>query len=84
MGKGRDGAHPTAGTVLIVLGALLVALGLTWIGMYAWGVIDVLDQPDRSWLFWGLALLFGGILLTRGGQKLITWGRALRGSVRAG
>ncbi len=66
-----------AGVALGGGGVLAIAFGLYLAGMYVWGVVDVLDQPDRSWLFWGLALLFLGIGLTFLGAVLVVLGRGL-------
>lgn len=52
-----------AGWTVCLIGAVLGGLGLLGIGTYVWGVIAILDEPDRSWIFWGLVFLFGGILL---------------------
>lgn len=66
-----------AGVALAVGGVLATAFGLCLAGMYVWGVVDVLGQPDRSWLFWGLAILFPGIGLTFLGAVLVVLGRGL-------
>lgn len=71
-----------AGVALTAGGVLAIAFGLYFAGMYVWGVVDVLDQPDRSWLFWGLAILFLGIGLTFLGAVLVVLGRGLMRSYR--
>ena len=53
----------------------LVAIGLLSAGTYVVEAVQVLHEPDRSWLFWGVALLFGGLLLVRLGVRLIVWAR---------
>ena len=49
------------GRTLCGLGCLVTLIGVWAIGGYIWGVISVLDEPDQSWVFWGLAVLFIGL-----------------------
>ena len=68
------------GWTLCIAGGLLALAGTWGIGAYAWGVIGVLDQPDQSWVFWGLIFLLGGITVLGAGVGAIVLGRAvLRG-----
>ena len=73
-----------AGRALAVIGGVLVAVGVFGAGAYVVGVVQVLDEPDRSWLFWGLALLLGGMLLVRLGIRLVVLGRSVARSSPAG
>ncbi len=59
------------------LGVLLLASGLWLVGGYVARAVAVLHEPDRSWLFWGLAILFLGLMLAGAGAGLIAWGRSL-------
>lgn len=70
-------ARQILGWSLFVIGGVLALAGAWGIGAYVWGVIDVLDQPDQSWIFWGLALLFGGIMVLGAGLASIVIGRRL-------
>lgn len=45
----------------IVSGLVVGAVGAWAVGLYLWGVVDVLDQPDRSWIFWGAIFLLAGV-----------------------
>ena len=63
--------------VALIVGTLCVLFGLWAIGAYVWGVIDVLDAADQSWIFWGLAILFIGIFSTLGGGARLFLGRRL-------
>lgn len=63
------------GRVLLVGGGLLAVGGLGGIGGYVIRAVEVLDQPDRSWLFWGLAVLFIGVALLFAGVSLVVVGR---------
>lgn len=56
---------------------MLVA-GVLLAGAYVVGAVAVLGESDRSWLFWGAALLFIGIILARLGTRLIAAGRRMR------
>jgi hypothetical protein len=66
-----------AGWTVCLIGAVLCALGLLGIGTYVWGVIGILDEPDQSWIFWGLVFLFGGILLVISGTAALILGLKL-------
>lgn len=60
----------------LALGLLLSALGLAGIGVYFWGVIDIMirQPPDQSWLFWASPLgMIGATLLIGGVGLLILW-----------
>lgn len=67
-------------SLALILGVLLTASGLFFLGSYLLGVVDILiDQPpDRSWLFWGLGVAFIGITLLVGGIALIVVWRKTR------
>ncbi len=49
------------GWILFCLGCFVTLIGVWAIGGYIWGVVSVLDEPDQSWMFWGLAILFVGV-----------------------
>lgn len=49
------------GWILCGLGCLATLFGLWAVGGYVWGVVAVLNEPDQSWIFWGLAILFIGL-----------------------
>ena len=66
-----------SGWALSAVGGVLALVGVWGIGAYAWGVIDVLDEPDQSWIFWGLAILGIGIGTLGAGIGAIVLGRAL-------
>ncbi|WP_375254680.1 hypothetical protein [Yoonia sp.] len=36
-------------------------IGVWSIGGYIWGAVSVLDEPDQSWMFWGLIFVLIGI-----------------------
>lgn len=57
----------------VVVGWALVLLGVLSVGAYVRGVVDVLGEADRSWIFWGLVFLFGGLLLIQAGIGLVLW-----------
>lgn len=59
-----------------VLGLGLVAFGLWLVGAYVLGVISVLGEPDRSWIFWGLGLVAIAVPAFILGVRLLTWGRS--------
>lgn len=67
-------------TLALVLGILLTASGLFFLGSYLAGVVEILlEQPaDRSWLFWGLGIAFIGITLLVGGVALVVVWRKTR------
>lgn len=58
----------------IVSGLVVGAVGAWAVGLYLWGVVDVLDQPDRSWIFWGAIFLLAGVPMVTAGGSLIAWG----------
>lgn len=65
------------GWSMLVCGSALCAFGLWAIGAYIWGVVEVLNASDRSWIFWGLAILFLGVFSTGAGAALIVFARRL-------
>ena len=65
------------GWALQIVGAGLVLFGVWAVGAYVWGVIEVLNEPDRSWIFWGLAILFIGIGAIGTGVGMVVSGRRL-------
>lgn len=77
MKTGRRRAKRLLGRGMIGLGALLAVGGLWAIGGYVWGVIAVLGEPDRSWIFWGLALVVVGLGALGLGGAIALAGRAL-------
>lgn len=54
---------------------LLSAFGIFLIGAYVAGAIEVIveDAPDKSWLYWGLALAFLGVVVLIMGIGLAWW-----------
>lgn len=69
----------TVRTIALIGGVILVFAGLFGIGIYAAGVIEIVVEqpPDRSWLFWGLIFLLGGLTCLGGGIGLIYAWRAM-------
>ena len=65
----------TIAWALMLLGGMVALFGAWAIGAYVWGVIDVLDEADQSWMFWGLAILFIGITAFGAGVGLFVLGR---------
>lgn len=63
----------------LVSGLLLVIVGLWMVGAYVVGVINVLGEADRSWIFWGLALVAIGVPAITTGTALVVWGRSAGG-----
>ena len=49
------------GWIFLCLGCLSMLIGVWSIGGYIWGVVSVLDEPDQSWIFWGLIFVLIGI-----------------------
>lgn len=62
------------GWALILIGGLVLLIGLWAIGAYIWGIIDILDEADQSWIFWGLIFLFIGVVATFIGSGAIAGG----------
>lgn len=63
----------------LAIGIPLAMAGVFLVGVYVVGVVDIIinQPPDRSWLFWGLALAFIGVFcLTTGVVLLVVWWRA--------
>jgi len=50
-------------TFSILSGIILALMGMLGIGVYLFSGIAVLDQPDKSIIFWYLPILFIGITL---------------------
>jgi protein-S-isoprenylcysteine O-methyltransferase Ste14 len=71
----EDAWRRRGGLLATVTGVLLALLGLVSVGFYVVGVLDVLGEADRSWIFWGLIFLFAGILLLKIGVALFVLGR---------
>lgn len=67
----------TFGWLLTLAGGLVCLFGIWAIGAYAWGVIEVLDAPDKSWIFWGLAILFIGLICLPLGAGMVVYGRRI-------
>ncbi len=65
------------GWSLCGLGCLVILIGIWAIGGYIWGVISVLGEPDRSWVFWGLAILFIGLAAFGLGIRMVVTGWSL-------
>jgi DMSO/TMAO reductase YedYZ heme-binding membrane subunit len=49
------------GACLLLTGGVAALFGLWAITAYVAGVVDVLDEPDQSWMFWGLVFLVLGV-----------------------
>jgi len=47
----------------LIVGTMLILTGLAGIGMYIYSVISVLDQSDRSAIFWYFILVIIEIIL---------------------
>lgn len=56
---------------------MLATLGALAVCAYVHGVIQILDQPDKSWIFWGSVFFLTGLPLLGVGGFLILWGRSL-------
>jgi len=54
------------------------------IGGYVARAARVLGESDRSWLFWGLAILFAGLLFVGIGVALVFLGRRISRSAAPG
>lgn len=67
-----------AGVALMAGGVLAVAVGLFLSVGYVTRALEVLDQPDRSWLFWGVGIFLEGIGLAVFGAVLAALGWWLR------
>jgi hypothetical protein len=65
------------GWTLCGLGGLAALLGVWAIGGYVWGVLQVLDEADQSWTFWGLIFVFIGFGALGVAAALILAGRSL-------
>ncbi|MBX7541260.1 hypothetical protein [Qipengyuania sphaerica] len=62
------------GYLMLGFGLSFAALGAIITGAYVHGVIDVIGEPDQSWIFWGIALLAIGLPMLGGGIALAVWG----------
>ena len=71
------------GWAILLIGAALALFGVWAILAYIWGVIGVLGEADKSWIFWGLAILFTGIFAIAGGVPMMYFGRRLIRGERA-
>jgi hypothetical protein len=71
----RLGRRRVAGRILSGAGVLAAVTGSWLVGAYVERAVRVLGSSDRSWLFWGLALLFAGVLLIGAGAALVLLGR---------
>jgi hypothetical protein len=72
----------TAGIGVTAAGVVAFSAGLWMTLIWLYNVLRVLGEADRSWLFWGLAILFGGIILVRLGVRLVVFGRQMTRSER--
>ncbi|MXQ07998.1 hypothetical protein GQ651_09085 [Alphaproteobacteria bacterium GH1-50] len=63
---------------LIATGSLAALFGVWAIATYVIGVIRVLDAPDRSWIFWGLAIMMIGIIALAAGIPALVAGLRMR------
>ena len=50
-----------AGWTLVFAGLLVCLFGVWAVGAYVRELITIWNEPDRSWIFWGLAVLFIGL-----------------------
>lgn len=66
-----------AGWALCGLGCLTAMIGVWAIGSYIWGVVSVINEPDQSWMFWGLAIFFIGLAGLGLGIGIFAAGRSL-------
>lgn len=58
--------------VAAVIGIPLIAMGGYFLGVYLFGVVDIMinKPPDRSWLFWGIPVAFVGLIMLAAGVGL--------------
>jgi hypothetical protein len=62
----------------ICLAGALLALAAFWgIALYVWGVVDVWEEPDTSWIFWGLVFLLWGLIFLGVGVGAVIAGLGL-------
>ena len=68
--------------IVLVLSTLLSILGITSVTVYVVGVIDVVinQEPDRSWIYWGLGFGLFGLICLATGVGLMVVARSLRKS----
>lgn len=78
-GTKASGWRRARGVAATLGGAVMAISGVYLIGIYIYGVVQVMHEPDKSLIFWGLAILFMGIMCTAAGCTLFVHGRnALR------
>jgi hypothetical protein len=52
--------HKLISIITIISGVVLITCGSIGIGIYAYSVIDSLNKPDKSLIFWYLPFFFVG------------------------
>lgn len=72
-----ESRSPAVGMAMTAVGVSMAALGISWVAAYVYRAVGVLHEPDRSWLFWGLSLVFAGLILLRVGVRLAIRGTRL-------
>lgn len=72
-----DTLRKCMGWGLTLLGGLVFLVGAWAVLAYFWRLIEILDEPDKSWIFWGLAILFIGIGAIGTGVGMVVSGRRL-------
>lgn len=74
----RETGRRLVAPIMVVAGSLLAVVGLAGVKWYVWDiVISQAGQPDRSMLFWGLAVLFLALGAAGAGGLLVWAGRNL-------
>ena len=66
-----------AGWTLVLAGLMVGLFGVWAVGAYVWELIAIWNEPDRSWIFWGLAVLFIGLFSIAAGAALAMLGARL-------
>jgi hypothetical protein len=74
----QSGWRNAAGIAAMLVGLVAMTAGLGYVGLYIQGAIEVLHEPDKSWIFWGLTILFIGVVLAAAGAGALVWGSAYR------
>jgi fatty acid desaturase len=82
--EGRSRRRRGVGRILSGIGVAVAAAGVWMIGAYVARAVSVLGSSDRSWLFWGLAILFAGLLFAGIGVTLFLLGRRITRSAAPG